>query len=59
MAKVLYAEKYARLVFNQELHDQLLQDVIQSDPYFENFTLMNVLAQDKAQELLASSTEYF
>ena len=58
-AKVLYAEKYARLVFNQELHDKLLQQVIESDPYFENLTLMNILAQEKAQKLLASSQDYF
>lgn len=59
MAKVLFAEKYSRLVFNQELHDQLLQEVIQADPYFENLTLMNILAQDKAHILLASSPDYF
>ena len=58
-AKVLYAEKYARLVFNQELHDQLLQEVIQADPYYKNLTLMNILAQEKAQQLLASSPDYF
>lgn len=59
MAKVLYAEKYARLIFNRDLHDQLLQEVILADPYAENLTLMNILAQDKAQELLASSADYF
>lgn len=59
MADVLYAEKYARLIFNQKLHDQLLHDVIQADPYFKNLTLMNTLAQKKAQELLDSSPEYF
>ncbi|MCU7967582.1 MAG: TRAP transporter TatT component family protein [gamma proteobacterium symbiont of Bathyaustriella thionipta] len=59
MAKVLYAEKYARLIFNQDLHDKLLQDVIKADPYFENLTLMNILAQHKAQKLLASSADYF
>lgn len=58
-AKVLYAEKYARLVFNQALHDKLLQEVVQADPYFKNLTLMNILAQEKAQELLASSQDYF
>ncbi len=58
-AKVFYAEKYARLIFNQELHDKLLQEVIAADPYSENLTLMNILAQKKAQELLASSQDYF
>jgi len=59
MAKTLYAEKYARLVFNQKLHDQLLQEVIQADPYVKNMTLMNILAQEKAQQLLDSSADYF
>ncbi len=58
-AKVLYAEKYARLMFNQELHDKLLKEVIAADPYSENLTLMNILAQEKAQQLLASSHDYF
>jgi len=59
MAKVLFAENYARLMFNQELHDQLLNDTIQADPYSENLTLMNILAQDKAEKLLTSSQDYF
>ncbi len=59
MAKVLFAEKYARLVFDQPLHDRLLKEVIEADPYVENMTLMNVLAQEKAQQLLDSSVEYF
>ncbi|WP_198265538.1 TRAP transporter TatT component family protein [sulfur-oxidizing endosymbiont of Gigantopelta aegis] len=59
MAKVLYAEKYARLLFEQALHDRLLNEVIAADPYAENLTLMNVLAQKKAHELLATSNEYF
>ncbi|MCW8930223.1 MAG: TRAP transporter TatT component family protein [Gammaproteobacteria bacterium] len=58
-AKVLYAEKYARLIFDQNLHDQLLRDVLKADPYSKNLTLMNILAQQKAQELLASSPDYF
>ena len=59
MAKVLFAEKYARLVFDQKLHDRLLNEVINADPYVENLTLMNVLAQTQAKELLASSSDYF
>jgi hypothetical protein len=59
MAKVFFAEKYARLVFDQSLHDRLLQEVIEADPYVKNMTLMNVLAQEKAQQLLESSAEYF
>jgi len=59
MAKVLYAEKYARLVFNQELHDKLLNQVIKTDPHIENFTLSNVLAQNKAKILLTSGKDFF
>ena len=31
MAKVLYAEKYARLLFDRELHDVLLKQVLDID----------------------------
>ena len=59
MAKVLYAEKYARLVFDQPLHDRLLKEVLATDPHAENLTLMNTLARKKAAELLASGKDYF
>ncbi|MCK4865943.1 MAG: hypothetical protein KAT06_11040 [Gammaproteobacteria bacterium] len=59
MAKVIYAEKYARLVFNQELHDQLLNDVLKTEPRSRGFTLTNMLAQEQAKELLISGKEYF
>ena len=59
MAKVMYAEKYARLMFNQELHDQLLNDVLKTEPRSKGFTLTNMLAQEQAKELLASGKDYF
>jgi hypothetical protein len=59
MAKVLYAEKYARLVFDQPLHDRLLNEVLNTDPHMRNFTLTNMLAQNQAETLLASSKDYF
>ena len=59
MAKVLYAKQYARLMFEQELHDRLLNEVLNSEPYTEGLTLINRLAQRQAQTLLAESTEYF
>ena len=34
MAQVLYAEKYARLVFDPELHDRLLNEVLAADLMF-------------------------
>jgi len=59
LANVLYAEKYARLVFDRELHDSLLQQVINSAPHIRDFTLTNILAQNRAKVLLTSSKDYF
>ncbi len=59
MAKVVFAERYARLVFNKELHDRLLQEVIAADPIAPQMTLANTLAQRDAKELLAGSDDYF
>jgi tetratricopeptide (TPR) repeat protein len=52
MAKVEYARRYARLVFDQDLHDRLLKEVIEADPDYPGLTLSNVIAQDKARALL-------
>ena len=59
MTKVFYAERYARLVFDQELHDQLLAEVIAADPVRDGMTLTNRIAQERARALLASSMDYF
>jgi len=59
MAKVLYAKQYARLMFEQDLHDRLLQEVLDADPYAEGLTLINRLAQRQADRLLAESADYF
>jgi hypothetical protein len=59
MAKVLYAQHYARLLFKQKLHDRLLIEVIQADPKAEGLTLINQLAKQQAEVLLAESAEYF
>ena len=60
MVKVLYAEKYARLLFDRELHDRLLTEVI-NKPLGETggSRLMNVLAKQKARALMNSANEYF
>ena len=58
-AKTLYARHYARLVFDQELHDRLLNEVLAADPRAEGFTLINTLARQQAAELLATSKDYF
>lgn len=59
MAKVIYAEKYARLVFNQELHDKLLTSVLKTEPRSKGFTLTNMLAHEQAKSLLQSGKDYF
>lgn len=58
-AKVMYARQYARSVFDRELHDRLLQEVLGAAPEAPGFTLANVLAQKEAEKLLAGSAEYF
>lgn len=58
-AKTLFAEYYARLVFDQELHDRLLGEVVAADPHAAGYTLTNVLAQERARALQESGKDYF
>jgi len=58
-AKVEYANGYARLLYERELHDRLLHEVLSADPVVPGATLLNVLAQRQARELLASADDYF
>jgi hypothetical protein len=57
--KVEFARTYARLVYDRELHDRLLEDVLAADPDVPGLTLFNVLAQRQAEGLLASADDYF
>lgn len=59
MVRVLYAKHYARLVFDKELHDRLLNEAIAADPHVPGLTLINVLAQKQAKALLESGKDYF
>ncbi len=59
MAKLLYAEKYARLVFDRELHDRLLNEVINSEIGKSESALINTIAKIKAKTLLAEAEDYF
>ncbi len=59
MVNVLFAKCYARLVFDQELHDSLLKSVLASDTEAQDLTLSNALAQQQAKELLEDSNDYF
>jgi len=58
-AKVLLASQYARLVFDRELHDRVLLEVLEADARQPGLTLSNTLAQQQAQELLAGADDYF
>ncbi|MEM9402971.1 MAG: TRAP transporter TatT component family protein [Pseudomonadota bacterium] len=58
-AKVEFAKGYAKLLYDRELHDQLLNDVVSADPYADGLTLTNVMAQDEARDLLAAADDYF
>jgi hypothetical protein len=57
--KVEYAKGYARLLYERELHDRLLAEVLEADPYFDGFTLSNVLAKEQAAALMAEADDYF
>ena len=59
MTKVMFASQYARLVFDRELHDQLLEQVLAADPVVPGLTLINTVAQQQATELLESADAYF
>lgn len=59
MYKVVFAEQYARLMFNRDLHDRLLNEVLASSAEHDGLTLINTLAQERAQLLLAGADEYF
>lgn len=59
MGKVLFAKHYARLVFDRELHDRLLQEVLASNPVDPGQTFSNTLAKEEARRLLATSDDYF
>ena len=59
MAQTLYAERYARLIFDQQLHDRLLTEVLAADPEVHGLTLQNTVAQREARRLLDDSSDYF
>ena len=58
-AKVEYANGYARMLYERELHDRLLQEVLDADPEVPGSTLLNVLAQRQARNLLETADDYF
>lgn len=59
MVKVLMAEHYARTIFDQELHDELLVSVIEAEADYPGYQMINALAKRQAQKLLDESGEFF
>jgi hypothetical protein len=55
----LYAQYYARLIFDQRLHDRLLNEVLEAKTDVPGYTLSNTLAQQRARELLKGGKDYF
>jgi len=59
MAMMLYAEKYARLLFDRKLHDRLLNEVIDADISKSDSVLIDTIAKAKSKKLLAGADDYF
>ena len=47
------------LLYDRELHDRLLGEVLSADPYVDGLTLGNVLAKEQAAQMLAEADDYF
>lgn len=58
-AKIEFAKGYAKLLYDQELHDQLVNEVLDADPKADRLTLTNVLAQEEALRLRIEASDYF
>ena len=59
MALLMYAEKYARLLFNRKLHDELLNELIAMDTSQSDKALIDTIARAKAKKLLTDADDYF
>ncbi|MEE4245333.1 MAG: TRAP transporter TatT component family protein [Kangiellaceae bacterium] len=59
MIKVTMAERYARVIFDRDLHDKWLNEVVNSDVDSDKFRLTNTIAKQKAAELLSSANDFF
>jgi hypothetical protein len=57
--KVEFARGYARLLYDRELHDQLLNEVLAAEVEQPDLTLFNILAREQAEILLLSADDYF
>ena len=57
--KLEIARSYARPLYDRELHDRLLTEVLAADPVSPGLTLTNTLAQREAAQLLETADDYF
>lgn len=57
--KVDLARYYARTLFDRELHDRVLREVLEANPEADGLTLFNTIAQRQARDLLATADDYF
>ncbi len=58
--QVAYASRYARTVYDRELHDRLLREVMETPvDAVPELTLLNALAKREAAKLIESADEYF
>ena len=56
---MLFAEHYARLMFDRPLHDRLLNEVLEAEVQAPQLRLMNAIAKRQARQLLSSADAYF
>ncbi|NDY70983.1 hypothetical protein DO021_05175 [Desulfobacter hydrogenophilus] len=59
MTKVVYAKLYAKMMFDRQLFDHLLNEVMETDPNIDGYTLINIYAQQQAKKLLDEADDYF
>lgn len=59
LPKVLDAEYCQRLLFDQQAHDRLLDEVQAADANIPGLTLSNTIAKRRAAELVVSGKDYF
>lgn len=59
MAKVVYAKLYAKMMFDRPLHDRLLNEVMETAPNIDGYTLINTYARQQAKKLLDEAEDYF
>ncbi|MBT8101097.1 MAG: TRAP transporter TatT component family protein [Gammaproteobacteria bacterium] len=57
--KVEYAKGVAKVLYDRDLHDRLIAEVLEASPYADGYTLSNVIAQQEASKMAADADNYF